>query len=106
MRYPTIEQIDELLHRIVPAIHPLRVILFGSAARGEMRPDSDIDLLVVMPDGTHRRHTMEELHCLFMGLSFPVDVVVTTSSELERRQHSPGYIYATALFEGKELYAA
>ena len=105
MPYPTTEQLEELLRRIVPSIHPLRVILYGSAARGDMGPDSDIDLLVVMPDGTHRRHTVEELHGLFMGLAFPVDVVVTTPSHLERRRHSPGFVYATALLEERELYA-
>jgi len=106
MSYPTSEQLDELLRRIVPVMHPLRVILFGSAARGEIRPESDIDLLVVMPDGTHRRHTMEELHGLFMGLTFPVDVIVATPGDLEKRKNSPGYIYATVLQEGKELYTA
>ncbi|MHB9025107.1 MAG: toxin-antitoxin system, toxin component [Armatimonadota bacterium] len=46
------------------------------------------------------------LHRLFMGLFFPVDVIVATPSDLQRRRNSPGYIYATALREGKELYAA
>jgi predicted nucleotidyltransferase len=106
MNSPTTEQLNEVLECIVPAIHPLRIILFGSAARGEMGPDSDIDLLVIIPDGGHRLHTMEELHRLFMGLSFPVDVVVATPSDLQRRRNSPGFIYATALREGRELYAA
>ena len=106
MNSPTPEQLNEVLFRIVPAIHPLRVILFGSAARGEMGPDSDIDLLVVMPDGTHRRHTMVELHRLFMGLPFPVDVVVATPDDLQKRQNSSSYIYSAALREGRELYAA
>lgn len=106
MQKPTHEQLEEILQRIVPTLHPLRVILFGSAARGEMGPDSDIDLLVVMPDGTHRLHTMEEAHCLFRGLPFPVDVIVATPSDLEKRKHSPNFIYATALREGRELYAA
>lgn len=106
MSYPTNAQLEELLRRIVPAIHPLQIILFGSAARGEMGPDSDIDLLLVMPEGTHRRHTMDEVHCLFMGLPFPVDVLVTTPSNLEKRRNSPGFIYATALKEGRQLYVA
>jgi predicted nucleotidyltransferase len=106
MKSPTPEQLAEILHRIVPVMHPLRVILFGSAARGEMGPDSDIDLLVIMPDGIHRRQAMEELHRLFIGLPFPVDVVVSTPSDLRRRQHSPGFVYASALRDGKELYAA
>jgi predicted nucleotidyltransferase len=106
MKSPTSEQLDEILQRIVPVLHPLRVILFGSAARDEMGTDSDIDLLVIMPDGTHRLKTTMTLHGLFHGLNFPVDVIVATPSDLERHAHLPGFIYATVLREGRELYAA
>lgn len=51
--------IDDLIRRIVAAAGPLRVILFGSAARRESLPDSDIDVLVVVPNGTHRRHAAQ-----------------------------------------------
>jgi predicted nucleotidyltransferase len=47
--------VDELVRRIVEEVHPLRIILFGSAVRGKVGPNSDIDLLVVMPQGVHRR---------------------------------------------------
>lgn len=103
---PTPEQLNELVQRIVTAVHPLRVILFGSAARGEMGADSDIDVLVVMPDGTHRRHTAELLHRRFFGIPFGIDVVVATPSDLEKYRHSVGMIYRTILEEGRELYAA
>ena len=43
--------LDELIRRILQVVQPKRLILFGSAARGEMNPESDIDVLVVMPDG-------------------------------------------------------
>jgi predicted nucleotidyltransferase len=49
------QTVDRIVRRIVEAVHPLRIILFGSRARGDARPDSDLDLLVVMPEGTHRR---------------------------------------------------
>ena len=103
---PTPEQLNELVHRIVTSVHPLRVILFGSAARGEMGADSDIDVLVVMPDGTHRRHTAELLHRQFFGIPFGIDVVVATPADLEKYRHSVGLIYHTILEEGRELYAA
>ena len=51
---PDTRLLEELVQRIVEAVHPLRIILFGSAARGEMGPNSDLDVLVVMPDGIHR----------------------------------------------------
>jgi predicted nucleotidyltransferase len=97
---------NELVRRIVDAVHPLRIILFGSAARGDMRPDSDIDILVVMPDGTHRRHTAELLHTRFFGIPFGIDVMVATPTDLQRHRQNIGLIYATILDEGTELYAA
>lgn len=103
---PTPEQLNELVHRIVTAVQPLRVILFGSAARGEMGADSDIDVLVVMPDGTHRRHTAELLHRQFFGIPYGIDVVVATPTDLEKYRHSVGMIYRSILAEGQELYAA
>ncbi len=49
---PDTRLLEELVQRIVEAVHPLRIILFGSAARGEMGPNSDLDVLVVMPDAS------------------------------------------------------
>jgi len=102
----TSEQLQELVNRIVAAVRPLRIVLFGSAARGEMGPDSDIDVMVIMPDGTHRRHTAEMLHRQFFGIPFGIDVIVTTPSDLEKYSHTAGLIYRTILEEGHELYAA
>jgi predicted nucleotidyltransferase len=51
--------VDELIRRIVEEVHSLRIILFRSAATGAMEANSDIDLLVVMPEGVHRRRTAQ-----------------------------------------------
>ncbi len=59
---PDQAQLDELVRRIVEAVHPPKSILFGSAARGEMGPDSDADIMVVMPEGTPRRRTAMDLY--------------------------------------------
>jgi uncharacterized protein len=99
-------QLDELIARIVEAVHPIRVVLFGSAARGEGGSESDVDVLVVVPDGTHRRRTARALHRRFFGLPFAVDVVVTTPSNLERHKDNIGLIYRTILREGREIYAS
>ncbi len=98
--------IDDLIGRIVDTVHPLRIVLFGSAARGEMGPDSDIDIMVVMPDGTHRLNTTRYLYRRMFGFGFPVDIVVATPSILERHKNNIGLIYRTVLEEGKEVYAA
>ncbi len=98
--------LDTLVKRIVDAVHPLRIIMFGSAARGEMTPDSDVDLLVVMPEGTHRRHTAMFLHSQFHGIPLSVDVLVATPTDLDWYRDSVGLIYGTILREGLDLYAA
>ena len=102
----TDRELDKLVQRIVDAVHPLKIILFGSAARGEMGPDSDFDLLVVMPDGTHRRHTAQHLYGVITGVKVPYDIVVATPADLEKHRDDTGLIYHAVLKEGKMLYAA
>jgi predicted nucleotidyltransferase len=104
--YPPQDKLDELVRRIVEAVHPQRIILFGSAARGEMTPDSDVDVLVVMPEGTHRRHTAQFLHGCMLGLALPADILVATATDLQKHRDNVGLIYRTVLDEGRELYAA
>ena len=98
--------VREAVERIVAQAHPLRVILFGSAARNEQGSESDIDLLVVMPAGTPKRRTAQMLYRRLRGLSLPVDVMVTTELDLNQQKDNPGLIYRTILREGKVLYAA
>jgi len=100
------EQLKEPIKRIVEAVHPLRIILFGSAAQGEVGPDSDVDILVVMPEGTHHRHTAQYLYRTICGVTIPFDIVVATPGDLDKHRHNPGLIYKTILEEGRTLYAA
>jgi len=100
------EQLNELIRCIVDMVHPVRVILFGSVARGQARPDSDIDILVIMPNGTHRRDTMTDIYRALLGSRLDVDVVVATVSDLEKYGETSGLIYREALTEGLQLYAA
>ena len=100
------EAIEQLVQRIVEIVHPLRIILFGSAARGEMGTDSDIDVLVVMPEGVHRRRTAQLLYRQIRGLGVPFDILVATPNDLEQHKDNIGLIYRTVLQEGREVYAA
>jgi predicted nucleotidyltransferase len=100
------QRLTTLVDRIVDAVNPLRIVLFGSAARGQMGPDSDVDVLVVMPDGTHRRRAAQYIHTRLFGIPFAVDVVVATPSDLSRHRDNPGLVYREALEEGRDLYAA
>ena len=100
------DRIQELVKRIVEEVHPIKVILFGSTARGEDREDSDIDVLVVMPDGTHRLDAMTRIYRALIGSKLPADIVVATASDMRVYADSSGLIYREALKDGVELYAA
>jgi predicted nucleotidyltransferase len=104
--HPDPQAINELVRRIVEAVHPRRVILFGSAARGEMGPNSDLDVLVIMPDGTHRRRTAQEVYRRLWGFGFAKDIVVVTESDVQEYGTNPYMIIKNALEEGRELYHA
>ena len=94
------------MRRTVAAVHPLRIVLFGSAARGETNSNSDLDLLVIMPDGVHRRQTAQHLHEALFGVGYAKDIVVATLSDIERHRNNAGLVYAEALNSGMEVYHA
>jgi predicted nucleotidyltransferase len=104
--HPDPQAINDLVRRIVEAVHPRRVILFGSAARGEMGPNSDLDVLVIMPDGTHRRQTAQEVYRRMWGFGFAKDIIVVTESDVLEYGTNPYMIIKNALEEGRELYHA
>ena len=96
--------IDKFVGNIVKSVNPLQIILFGSAARGDAGEHSDIDLLVVMPEGVHRRRTAQKLYREITGLGVPFDIVVATPQDLEKHKDNRGLIYKSALKEGIEIY--
>jgi predicted nucleotidyltransferase len=98
--------IESLVQKIVEAVHPLKIILFGSYARDKSNPESDIDVLVVMPEGVHCRRTAQLLYRRIRGLGVPFDILVTTPGTLEKHKDNIGLIYRTVLKEGREIYAA
>lgn len=102
----TPEILDDLVERIVQAVHPRRIILFGSGARGEMGPHSDLDVLVVMPDGVHRRRTAQAIYRGLMGFGIAKDVVVATEGDLREYGDNPSLVLFPALREGREVYRA
>lgn len=106
MAEPRAELIDEIIRRLTQAIRPVRVILFGSAAREEMGPESDLDLLVVVPDGSRRRDASRKAFRALSGLGIAKDVIVMTESDVEEFGEDPSLIIRPALEEGREVYRA
>ncbi len=94
-----------MVQRIVERFHPDQVILFGSHARGTAGPDSDVDLLVVMPITGSRREKVVEIGVALHGLGLAKDIVVTTPEDFAWRKEIPGTIERPAALEGKVLYA-
>jgi predicted nucleotidyltransferase len=98
--------VKRFVRDIVAAVQPLRILLFGSRARCEAEPESDLDLLVVVPEGTDRRKVAMDLYEDIPRNGTAMDVLVATPSVLERHRDNPGLIYRTILEEGREVYAA
>ena len=98
------EVLQEIIHRIVQAVAPEKIILFGSAVRGEMGPDSDVDLLVVK-SSVHRRATAQMIEQSLIGVAMPTDIIVATPEDMDLYKDTIGLIYRPALKEGKVIYA-
>ncbi len=96
--------ITTMVERIVERFDPIRILLFGSQARGTANRHSDVDLLVVMGDGTDRRRTAIEIRRILRDMPVAKDVVVSTPEEIARRGNIIGPVLSTALREGKLLY--
>ena len=86
----------------------IRFVLSCSVRRHgkTLGPHSDLDILVMMPDGTHRRRTAQRLYRFLFGLGMPKDIVVVTESDVKDYGDNPSLVIAPALAEGRELYHA
>jgi predicted nucleotidyltransferase len=100
------EEVRRVVARVVEEVQPLRVILFGSRAKGTARPDSDIDLLVVMPEGTPALPTMQRLYRSGEHVDAAVDYLVATPSVLARHAENIGLVYREILRTGRDVYVA
>jgi predicted nucleotidyltransferase len=96
----------DVIRRVVEAARPDKIILFGSAARGEMGPNSDLDLLVIKGGKFNRWHVTTSIYRHLRGKGAPVDVVVVTPEEVKRYADSPYLVIQPALREGKIVYGA
>jgi predicted nucleotidyltransferase len=96
--------VQTMVDRIVESFHPVRIVLFGSRARGSDTADSDVDLLVVLHDVADKRRTAVEIRRVLSDMPVCKDIVVTTPDEIAWRGDLPGSVLRPALREGKVLY--
>jgi predicted nucleotidyltransferase len=99
------DKLELIIRRIVEVAKPEKIILFGSAARGAMGPNSDVDLLVIKA-GANRLDLMGKIYRNLHGVGEPVDVLVATPEDVERYRTSHALVFAPALKEGRVVYAA
>lgn len=97
--------IRQMVGLIVSRFHPEKIILFGSHARGDAGPHSDVDLLVVMPFSGSKLEKQVEIRLALRNIHTPKDIVVTSPEDFQWRKEIPGTIERPAAREGKVLYA-
>jgi predicted nucleotidyltransferase len=99
--------LSEIVRRLVEALRPERIYLFGSRARGDARADSDYDLLVVVRERTGKGHELEQrAYGAMWGLHAPVEIVVMTADYFDWMLDAAASLPATVQREGRLLYAA
>jgi len=100
---PDESMLEEITAAIVTAVQPQQIILFGSAARGQMNEKSDLDVLVIK-DGEHYRKVTRKIHMSLPARTRRVDLIVASSRDIQRHRHKPYYVIEPALREGRVLY--
>jgi predicted nucleotidyltransferase len=103
---PLGQKVAEITQRILQEAQPRQIWLFGSGARGELGPDSDLDFLVIVREPVHRRRLEQQIYRNLHGVGIPVDVVVATEADIEKYGDRLGTVYRAALREGRVVYAA
>lgn len=107
MRRITSEVLDEAVRRLVAALQPEAIYLYGSHAYGQPHEDSDVDFLVVVresPLPPHRRAVAA--YRSLRGLFLPADIKVVTRAEFERRVHWQSSVERAAKEKGRVLYGS
>jgi uncharacterized protein len=98
-------KVEAALERIAAAVRPLRILAFGSRARGDTAPESDLDLLVLLPKGSPEARVSSLIQEALQGLLLCIDVVVIEEARFERLRGALNSLYREVDREGVELYA-
>ncbi|MFQ5720663.1 MAG: nucleotidyltransferase domain-containing protein [Acidobacteriota bacterium] len=99
--------LNQIVERLKRAYDPERIYLFGSKARGDDGPDSDLDILVVVQDDTPRERRGSRLaYQALRGTGVAADILVWTRAYFESRRHLKASLSSTIVSEGRLLYAA
>ena len=100
----TEDQIRQAVQALAACADPQRIVLFGSHARGDAQPDSDLDLLVIEQEVENHAREMTRLRRALRPLRLPVDVLVASERDVDAYRDTPGHVLYWALREGREVY--
>lgn len=106
MKNKVFEIADTYVKKIIECSDPVKIILFGSAAKGSMGKYSDFDFLVVMKNGSERRKTAHKIYKNIREIDYSADIIVVTEEDVDTYKDSEWNVINPALREGKILYAA
>ena len=98
--------LQNIIQRIVEVAHPDRIVMFGSAARGEMGPHSDIDLLVIKKGARNPRDIAAKIYMQLYGVGIAVDIIVVSQEQVEKYRDSPYLVIYPATRDGVVVYDA
>lgn len=96
--------INKMIVLLALKLKPKRIILFGSYARGNARTDSDVDFLLIMANGTHRRRTAVKAYQALGSQGIAKDIVVVTEDDVKKFGPFSGTIIGPAISQGKVVY--
>jgi predicted nucleotidyltransferase len=97
-------KLQEIVRRIVEVADPDKIILFGSRARGNIRAQSDVDLLIVKDSNLSHYRRVGPLYVSLFGIGVPTDILWYTPAEVEHWAGAKNHVIARALREGRVLY--
>ena len=96
--------LNEIIRRVVFVAKPERIIMFGSAARGDMGTHSDIDLLVIKKGLSNSREITGQIYLNLYGIDHAVDIIVVSPEQVEQYRNSPYLVISPALKDGVVIY--
>jgi uncharacterized protein len=105
MKQLTKELLSQVTQKLVASLQPEKIFLFGSYAYGEPNDDSDIDLLVIIPQSNEPSYRRaRQAHKALRGIGISKDILVMTRAEVDRKASLPNSLVAQVLCQGKVLY--
>lgn len=96
--------VQKTVTTITEVVKPVKIFLFGSAVNNTFHSNSDLDFLVIAPNGTNKRKTSQEIYRKLVDVGFASDIIVITQDDLKTYSDDSNYIIKTAITEGELVY--